>query len=911
MQPLPIDPILPDLCATLRARPSVVLEAPPGAGKTTRVPRALLDAGFAERGEILVLEPRRLAARLSARRVAEELGERVGETVGYTMRFEEAAGPATRIRFVTEGVLTRRLLVDRELRGVSAVVLDEFHERHLAGDVALALLRRLQRGARPDLRVVVMSATLDVGPIAAFLGGPAPQPASTTDAGVDAGIDHRAPVIGATPAPVLRAEGRMFDVAIEYLPAARVSAQAHGPGDRRAPPHWGDRTLESLVASSVRQLIEEGLEGDVLVFLPGSAEIRRSMEACAALAKSEDLLLLPLHGSLSAAEQDRAVRPGDRRKVILSTNVAETSVTIDGVVAVVDSGLARVASHAPWSGLPTLRVAPVARSAAAQRAGRAGRTRPGRCLRLYTRGDLAARPEHEAPEIRRLDLAETVLELCAAGVTDLEGFGWLEAPPAAGLAAAEALLVRLGALDDGRRVTPTGRRMLRFPAHPRQARMIVEAERRGVADDGCSLAALVAERDLGAPAGPREGHGRRSDARHSSDLLAALQAFEEADRARFAVDRLRWLGIDPARALAVERTRKQLSRLADHRSAAPPETAEAREIAQRIAILAGYPDRVGRLRRPANASGRSGREVVLAAGGTAALSEASVIDEVDLVVAVDIEERSEGRSARTIVRAASAIEADWLLDLFTDAIRDTTEATWNAAAERVEVVRRLSYDALVLDESRPAVGASGPLSEAAARELAAQARAKGWRAFVKGDALEGWLLRVAFVRAHCPDAGLPDLGEDAVLAALEALCAGRRSFAELRDADLAGAVQASLPPAKARAVAELAPESVVLPGGRRARLEYAAGAPPSLASRLQDFFGMAEGPRVAGGRVPVVLHLCAPNQRPVQVTTDLSGFWARHYPAIARELRRRYPKHAWPDDPAHAAPPTRAPHRKG
>ncbi|AUX30160.1 MULTISPECIES: ATP-dependent RNA helicase [Sorangium] len=899
MQPLPIDPILPDLCAALRAHPSVVLEAPPGAGKTTRVPRALLDAGFAERGEILVLEPRRLAARLSARRVAEELGERVGETVGYTMRFEEAAGPATRIRFVTEGVLTRRLLVDRELRGVSAVVLDEFHERHLAGDVALALLRRLQRGARPDLRLVVMSATLDAGPIAAFLGAREAQPTSAADAG-------GAPTAEAPRCATLRAEGRMFDVAIEHLEPARVSASTRAAGDRRAPAHWGDRTLESLVASSVRQLLDEGLDGDVLVFLPGSAEIRRSTEACAPLAKSADLLLLPLHGSLSPAEQDRAVRPADRRKVILSTNVAETSVTIDGVVAVVDSGLARVAAHAPWSGLPTLRVAPIARASAAQRAGRAGRTRPGRCLRLYTRGDFAARPEHEAPEIRRLDLAETVLELCAAGVTDLEGFGWLEAPPAAGLAAAEALLVRLGALDEGRRVTPIGRRMLRFPAHPRQARMIVEAERRGIAEDGCTLAAVAAERDLGAPQGPRAAH-----ARHSSDLLAALQTFDEADRARFAADRLRWLGVDPARALAVERTRKQLARLADHRGAAPPETAEEREIAQRIAILSGYPDRVGRLRRPANASGRSGREVVLAAGGTAALSEASVIDEVDLVVAVDIEERSEGRSARTVVRSASAIEADWLLDLFTDAIRDTTEATWNAAAERVEVVRRLSYDGLVLDESRPAASAVGPLAEAAARELAAQAKAKGWRAFVKGDALEGWLLRVAFVRAHCPDAGLPDVGEDAVLAALEALCEGRRSFAELRDADLAAAVRASLSPAQARALAELAPESIVLPGGRRARLEYAADAPPSLASRLQDFFGMAEGPRVAGGRVPVVLHLCAPNQRPVQVTTDLSGFWARHYPAIAKELRRRYPKHAWPDDPARAAPPSRAPLRKG
>lgn len=896
MQPLPIDPILPDLCAILRASPSVVLEAPPGAGKTTRVPRALLDAGFDARGEILVLEPRRLAARLAARRVAEELGERVGETVGYTMRFEEAAGPATRIRFVTEGVLTRRLLVDRELRGVGAVVLDEFHERHLAGDVALALLRRLQRGPRPDLRLVVMSATLDAAPIAAFLGGSGAR-------------SHGEGAPPATPAetgaaPILRAEGRMFDVAIEHLPTARAGAATHvGGSGRRAPTHWGDRTLESLIASSVRQLVDEGLDGDVLVFLPGSAEIRRATEACAAVAKSADLLLLPLHGSLSIAEQDRAVRPADRRKIILSTNVAETSVTIDGVVAVIDSGLARIAAHAPWSGLPTLRVAPIARASAAQRAGRAGRTRPGRCLRLYTRGDLAARPEHEAPEIRRLDLAETTLELCAAGVTDLEGFGWIEPPPQASLAAAESLLIRLGALDAARRVTPTGQRMLRFPAHPRQARMIVESERRGIADDGCALAALVAERDLAVPTNIRGADGRKSDARHSSDLLAALQTFEEAAAARFAPDRLRWLGVDAARATAVERVRKQLTRLADLRSVAPPGTTEERERDLRIATLTGYPDRVGRLRRPANASGRSGREIVFAAGGTAALSEASAIEDVDLVVAVDVEERAEGRSARTLVRAASAIEADWLLELFTDAIRDTTEATWNAAAERVELVRRLSYEGLVLEEARPAIEAGGPLAAAAARELAAQAKAKGWRTFAPGDALDRWLSRLAFVRAHFPELGLPDAGDATVEAALEALCSGRRSFAELHRADLSGAVHAALSPGQARALAEQAPESITLPGGRRARLEYAAGAAPSLASRLQDFFGMAEGPRVAGGRVPVVLHLCAPNQRPVQVTTDLAGFWARHYPALAKELRRRYPRHAWPEDPAHAAPP--------
>jgi ATP-dependent helicase HrpB len=652
------------------------------------------------------------------------------------------------------------------------------------------------------------------------------------------------------------------------------------------------------------------MDGDALVFLPGSAEIRRAMEACAPLSRSADLLLLPLHGSLSAAEQDRAVRPVDRRKVIFATNVAETSVTIDGVTAVVDAGLARVAAHAPWSGLPTLRLAPISRASAAQRAGRAGRTRPGRCIRLYTRGDLAARPEFETPEIRRADLAETALELCAAGVEDLQRFGWLDPPPPAAIAAAEALLLRLGAIDPDRRVTPTGRRMLRFPAHPRLSRMIVEAERRGVASDGCALAALAGEREIAGSA----AQGRRGGARGSSDLLAALDRFnvgrdsafagpfEEAAAARFDADRLRWIGVEPARAAAVDRVRRQLARLADRR-APRPEGPAAHEEALLIAILAGFPDRVGRLRRPANASGRSCREVVLAAGGAAALWEASVVEDVDLVVAVDVEERSEGGRARAIVRAASAIQADWLLELYTDAIQDTTEVAWNEAAERVEIIRILSYDGLVLEETRP-VGALDPsLAARVTAELAARAKARGWQAFVRGNELDRWLSRVAFARTHCSELGLPEVDEGLVLSALEALCAGRRSFAELREADLAAAVRAAVSPAAARVLDEVAPESITLPSGRRAKLEYTPGAPPSLASRLQDFFGLAEGPKIARGRVPVVLHLCAPNQRPVQVTTDLAGFWARHYPAIAKELRRRYPKHAWPEDPATARPP--------
>ncbi len=864
MLALPIDPLLPRLTELLAAGQNLVLEAPPGAGKTTRVPRALLDRGFADRGEILVLEPRRLAARMAAQRVAEELGEAPGQTIGYQMRFEDVGGPRTRIRFVTEGILTRRLVSDPELRRVGTVVLDEFHERHLDGDLALALLRRLQLGARPDLKLIAMSATLDAAPIAAFLGD----------------------------APVLRSEGRRFDVEIEHL------AQSD------------DRPLESQVASAVRRLVDEGLDGDVLVFLPGALEIRRAAEACAQVAQRANLLVLPLHGSLPAAEQDRAIRPADRRKVILSTNVAETSVTIDGVAAVIDGGLARVAGHAPWSGLPVLRLAKISRASATQRAGRAGRTREGRCLRLYTKGDHAARPEHDAPEVARADLAETALELFAAGVRDLASFAWFEAPPAASLSAAEELLVRLGAVDAARALTATGRRMLRFPVHPRLARMITEAERRGVGPDGCVLAALAGERDIASGRDARQ----RKDASHRSDLLALLDAFDEAERADFAPDRLRWMGLDPARVNAVARVEKQLARLVD-RKVPPPKAPLDREREQLIAILAGYPDRVGRLRRPANATGRSAREIVFAGGGTAVLAESSGVAEVDLVVAVDAEERSERYEAarplagrpRTTVRIASAVEADWLLDLFTDSIRDTTEATWNPTAERVEVVRRLAYEGLVLEETRTRTGDP----QAIARALAAAVRLKGWRAFVKGDGddLDRFLTRVTFARSECPELGFPALDEAAIDLALDTLCEGASSFAELRERDLASALRAQLTPAQSQELAKVAPDTVSLPGGRKIRLDYAAGGAPRGGSRLQDFFGMAEGPRVARGRVPVVLELLAPNQRAVQVTTDLAGFWSKHYPAIAKELRRKYPRHSWPDDPLTAAPPEPKPPR--
>jgi ATP-dependent helicase HrpB len=867
VQPLPIDEILPEAVETLRRGRSLVVEAPPGAGKTTRLPPALLDAGVAD-GEVLVLEPRRIAARMSARRVAEERGERPGETIGYQVRFEDVSSARTRLRFLTEGVLTRRLLADPQLRGVGCVVLDEFHERHLQADLALALLRRLQRTSRPDLKIVAMSATLDAGTVARYLDDCA----------------------------VLRSEGRRFEVKVEHL--ARHD----------------ERPLEVQVEAAVRRLVSEGLDGHVLVFLPGAAAIRRAQGACANVADEAGLLVLPLHGELPAAEQDAAVRPSSRRKLILSTNVAETSVTIEGVAAVVDSGLARVASHSPWSGLPLLKVSRVSRASATQRAGRAGRTREGRCLRLYTAQDFGARPPNETPEVRRLDLAESVLELRAAGVGDPAAFEWFEAPAAEALEAAETLLRRLGATDASGRVTDAGRAMLRLPLHPRLARIVVEAEARGVAREACAVAALISERDIragrvglgaGKGAGARERERtrtRREPSTHgASDLLELLDLFAKAEAANLSAERLRQLDLEPNAVRAVERVTRQLRRLLARNTKAEVKDNKSGERELLISILAGYPDRVAR-RRAGEGMREGSVELLLSGGGTAELAPESVVRGAEFLVAVDAEERggaqrAPARAAKTVVRLASAIEPDWLLDLFADALEEKTEARWNAQAERVEAVRRLTYDRLVVEEWR----APKAVGEEVTRSLAEAALEAGPEVFDAREATRGFLARVEFVARTFPEAGIPVLGEEDLRASLAEMCEGRRGFAELREAARAGELLARLrsrlTPEQSRLVAQMAPERVALARGRQARVEYERGQAPWVASRLQDFFGMREGPRVAGGRVALVLRLLAPSQRPVQVTTDLAGFWSREYPRVRRELGRRYPRHAWPEDP--------------
>ncbi|MGE5186301.1 MAG: ATP-dependent helicase HrpB [Acidobacteriota bacterium] len=833
---LPIDDVMPQVIAAVRDRRTCVLVAPPGAGKTTRVPGALLDAGEVT-GSIVVLQPRRLAARLAAARIASERGVPLGGEVGYQVRFDRKTSKDTRLELVTEGVLTRRLLGDPELRGVGCVVIDEFHERHLDGDLALALVARL-REKRPELALVVMSATLDAEPVAAFLGAP-PRVTDPIGAASDA-------------APIVRSEGRTFPIAIDH---------AAQPDDRQ---------LGKQVASAVRRVIQEGTAGDVLVFLPGTGEIRRCAEDLEDAARVFDLAVLPLHGDLPADEQDIAVRPNPRRKVILATNVAETSVTIDGVTCVIDSGLARIARHSPWSGVPSLEIEPVSRASCAQRAGRAGRTAPGRVVRLYTKHDHDTRRAFEAPEIARADLAGAALELHGAGLAGLGALRWFEPPPEAAARAAEDLLARLAAVTGGA-ITELGRRMLRFPLHPRLARVICEAEARGVAPEACTIAALVGARDIRLE---RRQRGATAKIASESDLIDDMDAL--ADKR----------GLDRGTAFHVERAAKQLERIADTRARGPRD-ADAVDRELRLCILTGFPDRVGKRRAPRSA------EIVFAGGGTGTLAPTSAVIDAELLVAVDAAETgARGQASKVQVRRASAIDAAWLLDLYMDRVSERDDLVWNADRGRVERVQRLEYDGLAIDEQR----APAPADHASAELLAKQALAAGLERFVDADALAQWRARVAFAASVAPEAGIASPTDDALAGVVARACEGAISFAELRQLGLLDLLDAQLADKRAL-VDRLAPTHLTLPRRRRAPIHYELDRPPWLASRMQDFFGLARAPTVGDGRVPLVLHLLAPNQRPVQVTTDLPGFWVRHYPALRKQLMRRYPKHAWPEDP--------------
>lgn len=800
--PLPVDEAIPGLLAALRERSAVVLIAPTGAGKTTRVPPAVLEIG----GKVVMLEPRRIAARAAARRMAEEGGWRLGEEVGYQVRFDRKAGPATRILVITEGILVQMLQGDPFLEGIGAVIFDEIHERSLHTDLSLAMTRRVQREVRPDLRIVAMSATVDPGPIAAYLD-----------------------------CPVIRSEGRLHPVEIRHM--------------------------DLQVPAAVRHALKE-TSGDVLVFLPGVGEIEKTAAALS------DLAVFPLYGDLPAERQDEVLRPLDRRKVVLATNVAETSITVEGVTAVVDSGQVRRLRFDPATGLDRLELGKISRASADQRAGRAGRQGPGLCLRLWPAWEHAALPEREMPEILRVDLATPALQLLAWGETDLAAFDWFEAPDPAALASALLLLRRLEATDD-HGVTETGRLLARLPVHPRLGRLLIEGHRLGYPREAALLAALLSERDP-FPRTPRGAGPRRSS---RSDLLHRLDALEgDWNEERLNVGAARF--VLKARDQLFDLVRKELG---------PAPKGRDRDEALLRALLAAYPDRLARRREP-----RSPRAVMVGGRGVR-LAEESTVLEPGLFLCIDLD----AKPTEALVRLASEVEPEWLT------LRTTVDLEFDEERERVAAWKRTRFEDLVIFETEvPVEGGETILAEAAATRLD--------RALPLDDPeVAGFLARVRCLRAWMPELNLPAFDEAQLRELLPALAAGRKSFAELRRAPLLPVLEGSLAHDQLRAVEREAPERLEAPSGSRIKLVYEPGKPPVLAARIQELFGLAETPRVAAGRVPVLLHLLAPNHRPQQVTHDLRSFWENTYPQVRKELAGRYPKHAWPQDPWNARPERR------
>ena len=869
LSPLPIDAVLPQLIDSLGRESSVVLSAPTGSGKTTRVPPAILDAGLAGTRAIVMLEPRRVAARAAARRIAFERGSAVGGEIGYAVRFDQKMGRDTRIRIVTDGILLRMLHDDPYLEQVSVVVFDEFHERGLNADLALGMVRRIQQTVRPDLKIVVMSATLAAEPIAAFLGN----------------------------CPVVAAEGKLFPVEVSYVrdrkraqgPNLEASKSLHGAGVEFNP-LFRDEGMETVVRA-VKEAITH-TAGDLLVFLAGVGEIRRAAQELDQIAERNNLAVMPLYGDLPAEQQDAVLAPSPRRKLVLATNVAETSITIEGVTAVVDTGLARVLQVDEHLGLDRLVLTKISKASAEQRAGRAGRTRPGVALRLWSRDEHRAMPDHDEPEIRRVDLAGPVLQLYAWGEADVAAFPWFEPPRELSLARAQALLKRLGAIGESG-ATELGMRMNRLPVHPRVARLLIEGRRLGISERAALAGALLSERSpFGRMFGITRAGGRKAAHRSESDVVDRVLALEEFAKgvvpiqefnpgaARFvlqAKDQLiELLRDDGGRTRDVEKSRAALS---------------ADEALQRC-LLAAFPDRVARRRE------MSGRRGVMVGGRGVRLADESAVSEAGLFVCVDVD----AGGTEALVRQASAVEREWL-DPALISVRD--QVTFDARNQRVVAARQTCWVDLVLDEVPlghvPDEKIAVALADAAANDLD--------RVFPKDDDLKNYLERVRSLAEWTPELSLPSLDEEQLKSLLPALCQGCRSFEDLRKAPWLQWIKSLLTPAQVQAVEREAPERLTVPSGNRVAIQYKAGKRPVLAVRIQELFGLAETPRIAGGRVPLLMHLLAPNMRPQQVTDDLQSFWNKTYQQVRKDLRARYPKHAWPEDPWNA-PPQRRPGRK-
>lgn len=841
-QPLPIDSLLPDVVARLREHNCFVLCAPTGAGKTTRVPPAVLAGGIAGTERVLVLEPRRLAARAAARRMADEAGAVLGDDIGYHVRFDKRCRSATRIIACTPGILLRQIQDDPFLEGVGAVLFDEFHERTLEIDLALGLVRLTQQTVRPDLRIVVMSATLDIEAVNAYLGG----------------------------SPSLASAGRLHPVQIHYEP--RPTTQS-----------W------PMAAARAAERLLELTSGDLLVFLPGLHEIRQTARHLEDTAQRLDLAVAPLYGDLPADQQDAALLPQKRRKVVLATNVAETSVTVEGISGVVDTGLARQLQCDSGVGLDRLRLTSISKDSADQRAGRAGRTQPGVCLRLWSEVSHRSRAAQTEPEILRVDLAGAYLQLRAYGETKPERFPWLTPPRPRQVGLAETLLRRLGAVAETG-VTDVGRRMARLPLQPRLGRLLIEGQRLGNPGDCVLAAALLSERD---PFRRDDQLEFQRPARRAttSDVLDRVEALKEFERTGRHDGELGPLNRYAAR--FVLRARDQLLRGLREESGPDSDRAPAADASLPRALLAAFPDRVVRRRTPGSPRG------VMVGGRGVRLAASSGVLDAELFLAIDVD----AGQKEALVRQASMIERDWLP---VHLLRDSIEVSFDADAEKVIARRRVRFEDLLIEESSAAM----PDEEEAARLLAESACNRFPDVVPATDTPAGkFRTRVQWLREVMPELGLPALEAGDLAALLPQVCRGCRSFADLRRADWLSFLEAALTFRQRQALEREAPERLLVPSGSKLAIQYEVGKPPVLAVRIQEVFGLSDTPRLAGGRMKVLLHLLAPNSRPQQITDDLVSFWSSTYTQVRKDLRTRYPRHAWPEDPANAVP-ERRPKRK-
>jgi ATP-dependent helicase HrpB len=800
----PVDLIIPQLSQALASGPSALLVAEPGAGKTTRVPLKLLDAPWLKGLKIVMLEPRRLAARNAAHRMAETLGEEVGQTVGYTVRLERRVSARTRIEVVTEGILTRRLQQDPELAGTGLVIFDEFHERSLDADFGLALTLDIQRGLRDDLRILVMSATLDAARVAAHLGD----------------------------APVIAAPGRVFPVETRYLDKAQR------------------QTIAADALRAVHRALDE-TDTSILVFLPGEAEIRRTEDALNSSGLPRNTVVRPLYGAMSFAEQDAAIRPSPpgERKIVLATTIAETSLTIDGIGAVIDTGFKRAPRFDPASGMTALETIRVSLASADQRRGRAGRLGPGIGYRLWPEAEARALKAHDAPEIFVADLAPLVLELAAWGVTDPAALPWLDLPPAAPYAQAQELLKRLEALDEEGRITAMGKQMVRLPLHPRLAHMVVKGQSTLTAD----LAALLSERD-----GPPRDVG--------VDITARLVQLRGGAR-----DRIR-------------QTAKQIRQIAGIGS-------EESDVSPGVLIAWAFPDRIAQRRG-------GDRRYRLSGGGGAVLPEHDALVTQDFLAVAT----TDGASGDQKIFLAAPLSLNEIEEHFRHQIETRDGVFWDSRAKAVSASKSRRLGALVLEE-RPSTNAAPTLIADAMTE---GVRDMGLSALPWSDGARLLRARAMFLRRLFPEEGWPDLSDDALLASLSdwltPYLAGISRRAHLDRLDMHLIIQSLIPYELARRMDRLAPVRIEVPSGADVRIDYDTEGDPVLRVRLQEMFGLARTPAIAEGRSPLRIELLSPAGRPLAVTQSLETFWTNGYPGVRSDMRGRYPKHAWPEDPLSAAP---------